>query len=256
MGAGSAPYPDRGPQWRPRRTRLALAASVGVHLLAAVWLQQHRPAPAPAPAEAPRVISILLQAPDARTRPVPVPVPVPVPAPARAPAHAPPVHTPSRPEARAAPAPTPAPAEPSPAPSVQPPPDTLATPGPAPVDAAKLARDPAAGTNGSFTIGVAKRQAGRIDRELRGGKSGVPLEADTPWARFQRGLEASHVERSMSVIEDSYTSPDGVVIYRRRIGSRTICYRTGSAGLGIAGARGVNDAGPVTCPSGVTWSRD
>jgi hypothetical protein len=252
MGAGSALYPDRGPQWRPQRTRLALAASLGVHLLAVVWLQQH--GPAPPPAEAPRVISILLQPPAARTRPAPVPVPVREPTPAREP----PLHTPQPAAAPAKQAATPAPAEPTPAPSVQPPADTdsLAAPEPHPVDAGKLARDPAAGANGSFTVGMAKRQAGRIDRELRGGKSGVPLEADTPWARFQRGLEAAHVERSMSVIEDSYTSPDGVVIYRRRIGSRTICYRTGSVGLGIAGARGVNDAGPVSCPSGVTWTRE
>jgi hypothetical protein len=226
-------FPDREPQWRPQRLRLALAGSVAVHLLAAVWLmRQHLPAPPPL--HAPRVISILLQPP----------------------AHAPPVHASPRPATRAQHASTPTPAEPAPAPSIQSPPDTLATPEPGPVDAATLARDPAAAANGSFTVGMAKRQAGRIDRELRGGKSGVPLEADTPWARFQRGLEAAHVERSMSVIEDSYTSPDGVVIYRRRIGSRTICYRTGSVGLGVAGARGVNDAGPVDCPTGVTWTRE
>lgn len=247
MGAGAALCPGRAPQWHPRRTRLALAASVGVHLLAAVWLQQRRPLPPPA--EAPRVISILLQPPAVRTRPAPVHAPAPVHEPAAA--REPPVRAPSRPATRTEQAPTPAPA-----PSVQPPPDSLATPEPAPVDAARFARDPAAAANGSFTVGVAKRQAGRIDRELRGGKSGVPLEADTPWARFQRGLEAAHVERSMSVIEDSYTSPDGVVIYRRRIGSRTICYRTGSVGLGVAGARGVNEAGPVDCPAGVTWSRE
>jgi len=245
MGAGAAPYPDRGAQWRPRRARLALAASLGVHLLAALWLQQRRPAPSAPPAEAPRAIRILLQPPAARTLPVPAPAPAPV--------HAP---TPARAPAAHAPQPSAAPAKRAPAPPMQPPADTLAAPAPAPADAATLAREPAAGANGSFTIGVAKRQAGRIDRELRGGKSGVPLEADTPWARFRRGVEAAHVERSMSVVEDSYTSPDGVVIYRRRIGSRTFCYRTGSVGLGIAGARGVNDAGPVTCPSGVTWSRD
>jgi hypothetical protein len=119
-----------------------------------------------------------------------------------------------------------------------------------------LTRDPAAAVKGSFTAGLAARQAGRIDRELRGGKSGVPLEADTPWARFQRGLEAAHVETSMSAHLDSYTSPDGVVIYRERVGNRVICRRTGSVGLGIAGAVNVNDAGPVNCPSGVTWKRE
>jgi hypothetical protein len=253
MGAGTAPYPDRGAQWRPRRARLALAASLGVHLLAALWLQQHTPAPAPAPpsAEAPRAISILLQPPAVRTRAPPAPAPAPVRAPTPTPARAPAVHAPRPAAAPAQQAATPAPSTP-----VQPPADTLAAPAPAPADAATLARDPAAAANGSFMVGVAKRQAGRVDRELRGGKSGVPLEADTPWARFQRGLEAAHVERSMSVTEDSYTAPDGVVIYRRRIGSRTLCYRTGSVGLGIAGARGVNEAGPVTCPSGVTWSRE
>ena len=252
MGAKAAPFPGRDPDWNPRRNRAALTFTVGLHVLAVVWLQQRRPLPAPA--EARRVVSILLQLPASRARAthVPVPAPVPVrlharatprlPGPAASGARA---ALPPAPGSAAAPAPTPS------SPSAQ---DALAPP-PVPVDAASLARDPAIAAHGSFALGIAKRQAGRIDRELRGGKSGVPLEADTPWARFQRALEAAHIERSMSMIEDSYTSPDGVVIYRRRIGGHSTCYRTGGVGLGVAGTRGSNDAGRTECPKGVTWQR-
>jgi hypothetical protein len=106
-------------------------------------------------------------------------------------------------------------------------------------------------------LGLSKRQAGRIDRELRKGKSGVPDEPDTPMGRFRRGLEAAHIERSMSVQEDSYTSPDGVIIYRKRIGNTTICRRSGSINpLGMRGMLFANEAGDVPCPKGVQWKKD
>lgn len=107
---------------------------------------------------------------------------------------------------------------------------------------------------GGIAAGIARHQAGRIDHELRGGKSGVPLQADTPWARFGRAVEAAHIDRSMSVREDETTGPDGVVIYRFRQGNQTRCRRAGGVGLGIAGASGVNDAGSIPCPSGAVWT--
>jgi hypothetical protein len=110
---------------------------------------------------------------------------------------------------------------------------------------------------GGFGLGLSKRQAGRIDRELRKGKSGVPDEPDTPMGRFRRGLEAAHIDRSMSVREDSYTAPDGVVIYRRRIGKMEICRRSGSVSpLGMRGMVMGNEAGDVPCPRGVPWKQD
>lgn len=245
MDAEAALRPGRD----PRRNSYALALTLGLHLLGVLWLRQQRPLPPPA--VGPQVVSILLQLPAARTRHAPAP------APARAPAR---VARPAPAQAAASPAPSPTPpaaaALPASIPATPTPLDALAPPQPAPADAASLARDPAVAAHGSFGLSVAKRQAGRIDRALRGGKSGVPVDADTPWARFQRGLEAAHIERSPSVIEDSYTSPDGVVIYRRRMGNRTSCYRTGGVGLGVAGTRLANDAGPSDCPTGVTWKRE
>lgn len=111
--------------------------------------------------------------------------------------------------------------------------------------------------DGGFALGLSKRQAGRIDRALRKGKSGIPDEPDTPMGRFRRGLEAAHIDRSTAVIEDSYTSPDGVIIYRKRIGKMSICRRSGSVGpLGMRGMVMGNEAGDVPCPKGVQWKSD
>lgn len=211
-----------GPLARPSsRKRLALGFTFGLHLLAAwLWTQQ-RPV---ATAQPEQVVSVLLQLP----RPVvprlaPVPTPAPSPLRRTAPAH------PSRP------------ADPSPVPAA-----TVETP-------AAAVEEAAPATSG-FSLELAKRQSGAIDRALRKGKSGVPVEADTPWARFQRGVEAAYDDRSNSVVMDSYTSPDGIVIYRFRQGNRVSCRQTG--GVAPAGMKGVGSAGDVTCPSGVTWKRE
>lgn len=255
MRAGAASPADRRPHWHPGQNRLVLALTLGLHLLAGFRLQQQC-RPTPVRAAASQVVTILLQLPETRLTRPPAPAPARMATPLREPRH----DVAPRPNASDRPAPPPTQRPPAtvtaaPPARTQPAIDPLA-PTPAPADAAALAHDPAAAVNGSFTVGLAKREAGRIDRELRGGKSGVPLEADTPWARFQRGLEDAHIDRSLNATEDSYTSPDGVVIYRRRVGSRVTCYRTGSVGLGVAGAVGINDAGSITCPKGVVWQRD
>jgi hypothetical protein len=126
----------------------------------------------------------------------------------------------------------------------------------APTDVRQAIRDQAA-ADGGFATSLSKRQAGRIDRELRNGKSGVPDEPDTPMGRFRRGLERAHVDRSRSVQEDMYTAPDGVIIYRKRIGNATICRRSGSVSpLGMRGMLFGGEAGDVECPKGVAWKRD
>jgi hypothetical protein len=252
MGADAAHLAQPHGYGRAPPRRAALALTLGLHLLVAVlWLQERRTLPP----ESPRVVTILLQ-PTVPPRLQPL-------APARAPASpraAAPVRAVPRhvvPSASATPPDAAAPATPAPAPApaITPPQDAPAATAPPAQAAPGTAATPSPpSADSGFAAGLARRQAGRIDRELRNGKSGVPREADTTWARFQRGLEAAHVDRSMSARMDSYTSPDGVVIYRQRVGGRTLCYRTGSVGLGVAGARGVNDAGPVQCPSGVTWT--
>jgi hypothetical protein len=225
----------------PAGKRLALALTLGLHLLAALlWLQERRVRPAGPP----QVVSILLQ-PAAPARPASASPPLP---PQARPEVPPRAAAPATADLSAPVANSPAPATAAPQ-QAEPAADPLADPAPA---APAVDMRP----GGSFGLDIAKRQAGRVDRELRKGKSGVPLEADTPWARFRRGLEAAHVEPGMGVQLDSYTAPDGVVIYRERVGNRTFCRRSGSVGLGVAGTAGVNDAGNIRCPSGVQWKRE
>jgi hypothetical protein len=225
-----------------RSSVLPLAATFALHLLLVLcWLG--RPVPRLPGDVAPAVVSMLI--------PLPLPKPVrPVPdSPARpsAPARAAPVTV-----ARPAPASTPpAPAE---APSS---PEAITPAEPAP---------PAPHTEaGEDLLRGARKQAGIIDRELRGGKSGVPRQADTPWGRFRAGLEAAHIDRSRSTVTESITGPDGVTIYRIRQGDKVFCRATGSVaapmpgrteGAVLAGAGRFDNlgksgtGGSIDCPSG------
>jgi type IV secretory pathway VirB10-like protein len=249
MSAGAAFFPVRN-----QAALTALAVSLALHLLAALLWVQERRQPA---AAAPRTISILLQPPAAPAPPAPPPTPKqalpadPPPRPAvRTP---PPVAQPDERRADAAPA---APSAPS-TPSTSPAPGLDEARAPADVaDVKEAIRDSALARDG-FAAGLSKRQAGRIDRELRKGKSGVPDEPDTPMGRFRRGLEQAHVDRSMSVYEDSYTSPDGTIIYRKHIGNGTICRRSGNVSpLGMRRMLMGNEAGDIPCPAGVQWKRE
>lgn len=118
-------------------------------------------------------------------------------------------------------------------------------------------------------IDMAKRQAGSIDRELRGGKP-APLRPDSelPIARLRSALESAYNERSRSVVMDTLTQADGVTVYRFRQGAKVWCRQSGGGGssmielsegakLAGAGSRGgAGVAGHVACPAGETgWSR-
>jgi hypothetical protein len=215
---------------------LPLALTLAVHLLLAfLWLQGRTQRAGRD--DAPAVVTFLL--------PAPVPVAPPAPAVPRA--------------RRAQPARASAPPASPPSPST--PTDqaiTVASPAPADAPPAPSAAD---------ILARAKRDVGPIERELRGGKSGVPAQADTPWARFRLALESAHVDEPRTARMDSYTWPDGTVIYRTRIGGKVICRSTGgigapgverSAGAVLAGAgsrAGGGSAGTVDCPSDVQWER-
>ena len=150
------------------------------------------------------------------------------------------------------------------------PPASASAPASNPIDTAQAvgpatdARTAASSAQGGFAVGLARQQAGRIDRELRKGKPGVPAEADTPAARFQRGVESAYIDRSLTLQSDTYTSPDGVVIYRFRQGNRYRCRRAGGVGMPLAGmpgtgsitAGGAGAAGATDCPKGVVWNQD
>lgn len=118
-------------------------------------------------------------------------------------------------------------------------------------------------------IDMAKRQAGAIDRALRGGKL-APLTPDPelPFTRFRHALEGAHIDRSRTLVTDSYTQSDGVIVYRFRRGGKVWCRQSGGgapgmiersegarlAGAGSAGA--ASAAGSVQCPQDETgWSR-
>jgi hypothetical protein len=244
-GAGAAELPSRN--------RTALALVFGMHIAALlVWMQQ-RPVRLPDP---PEVVSILLrpsapppgaEAPRERPPEPALPGPRKRPPPAFDVVRAAPAAPAAAPTAPAAAVPVPAsPTTPSAL-------DDARTP-PSVQDAIREQKD----GEGGFSLNLSKHQAGRIDRELRKGKSGVPDDPDTPMGRFRRGLEQAHVDRSLSVREDSYTSPDGTIIYRKRIGKGSICRRGGNVSpLGMNSmAMGGEAKNDIPCPKGVDWKSD
>ncbi|MVW62298.1 hypothetical protein GPY61_20385 [Massilia sp. NEAU-DD11] len=261
------------------RRRGVLAVTCAVHLLALfLWTQERRVLPL----RPPRAVTILLQTERAQPARPPLDADVhllpepslPAPPSIAAPALQPePVHRADDDDIQHAtrrgphadvPVDVPADAVPAAAPST---PDALA---PNPIDTAQPvapnmdARAGARPAQGGFVAGLAKQQAGRIDRELRKGKPGVPTEADTPAARFQRGVEAAYIDRTLTWQSDTYTSPDGVVIYRFRQGNRVRCRRAGGVGMPLAGMPGTGSitaasagaAGATACPKGVVWNQD
>lgn len=283
MSAGASPsLGARASAGVDRRRGMALAASVGIHVLALLLWRQ---TPAPRVPQAARVVSMVLL-PLAREREPVTAVSAPA-ASASASASAPAsasaslaTHSANKPPASTRTAPRSAQSATGGTPDATPPSTAVVSETPVAAAAAAAAASASAsaptttaasdvaaesapatpstsppGTPaGGIAYGIARHQAGRIDHALRGGKSGVPLQADTPWARFGRAIEAAHIDRSMSVREDEYTGPDGVVVYRFRQGNQTRCRRAGGVGLGIAGAPGVNDAGSIPCPSGAVWT--
>jgi hypothetical protein len=247
-GAGAAGFPSRN--------RAALALIFFMHILALfAWVQQ-RPERLP---DVPRVVSFLL-------RPIaPQPDAAPVrPKPAASPMLASPGQrrpvTPAAADSAGGPLPAQAPVQVAPAAPASPaaaadPASRLEDLHTAPTVQDAIREQKAA--DGGFAAGLSRQQAGRIDRALRKGKSGVPDEPDTPMGRMRRGLEQAYKDRSTAVFEDSYTSPDGVVIYRKRIGNTSICRRSGSVSpLGMRGMVMGNEAGDVPCPKGVQWKAD
>jgi hypothetical protein len=243
-GAGAAGFPPRN--------RAALALTFGVHVLVLLAWMQYRAAPSP---ELREVVSILLRPPTPGMAVAEPPRPA-YPAPRKPP---PPaldrlggVSPASAKAEQAAAAAGPATPASVPAPAI-----TSLDDARAPMTVQDAIREQKE-ADGGIAVGIAKRQAGRIDRELRNGKSGIPDEPDTPIGRLRRALEAAHIDRSKSVYQDSYTSPDGTVIYRKRIGKGAICRRGGNVSpLGMKSmAMGGEVGEDIPCPRGVDWKSD
>lgn len=116
-------------------------------------------------------------------------------------------------------------------------------------------------------LGRARRDAAIIDRELRKGKSGVPEAAFTPQARLRQGIEAARNDGGLGLASDTYTAPDGQLIYRFRQGGRVRCRTGGSVRPQIGGAvgggatlfdsaGGEGAAGTIRCPRHGDWKSD
>ena len=117
------------------------------------------------------------------------------------------------------------------------------------------------------TAGRAKSAAGATDNALRKGKL-APLDpSDSKWHRFAQAVAGARVDKSRTLISESYTSADGVTIYRFRQGGRTYCRTGGDVkpspfGAQVGGATlfdkagGGGFAGTIACPPGVPFKPD
>lgn len=172
--------------------------------------------------------------------------------------------------ARPPPLPRAAPARPAPRPSIPVHPATPAAPSPAPaVEEVETQASPApaeAAPTGSLAE-QARRAAGAADHALRGGKLDKLVPADTPWNRFVQKVEGARVESGRTLTSESYTSPDGTVVYRFRHGGKVWCRTGGHVRPRLGGAEGGGAqqfdtaggdgaAGMIRCPSQAIFKPD
>ena len=244
MGAADVTLmPRRAPGW-------PLAATLGLHLLLAWWWLQAGP-------RLPEALPGLREF-------VVVPVFTPAPPPVAAPSSAPPA--PVRPERAAVPKPALAPRDAeSQAVFTEP----VQAPAPAAPDADPFAAPPAnAAPSGESTAARALRAAGAVDSALRDGKPSRLRPGDTPTNRFTAALENAHNDTSRTLSSDSYTTPDGVTIYRFRRGNKVYCRTGGHVRPGIGNLAegggivnfdrlgGEGGAGMIECPGQAEFKRD
>jgi hypothetical protein len=252
MLAAGVLTPRRTPGW-------PLAVTLGLHLLLGWWwLQATGVRVLPAVVSAPRefiVVAVLAPAPS-RSSAAPA---TPSSSPPRA-AKAAPART-----APAAPLVAPQPITPAPADTAPPPAMSEPAADPFPTPSASAQERIATGDDSLASRG--KRTAGAVDHELRKGKL-APLDpGDNKWQRFAQAVGDARVDNSRTLTSESYTAPDGVIVYRFRQGGRTWC-RTGGDirpspfGAQAGGAAlfdkagGGGFAGTVRCPARVEFKPD
>jgi hypothetical protein len=252
MLAAGVLMPRRRPDW-------PLALNLGLHLLLGWWWLQ---------ATGVRVLPAIVSAPREF-----IVVAVLAPAPSRSSA-APAAASSSRPRAaqattaRAAPAAPPVAPQPiTPAPADTAPPAATSEPAADPFPTPSASAQEGIATGDDSLASRGKRTAGAVDHELRKGKL-APLEpGDNKWERFAQAVGNARVDTSRTLVSESYTAPDGVIVYRFRLGGRTWC-RTGGDirpspfGAQAGGAAlfdkagGGGFAGTVRCPTRVDFKPD
>jgi hypothetical protein len=105
-----------------------------------------------------------------------------------------------------------------------------------------------------FNMDLVRRVGSRVARTIAREMPSVPTGTDTPWARFERHVDAAHFEAG--VWQDSYTAPDGTIIYRKHIGGRTVCRMSGNVGPENGIIKGIDQAGSIACPARAQWKRE
>jgi hypothetical protein len=113
---------------------------------------------------------------------------------------------------------------------------------------------PASSPDASFNMDLVRRQASRVARAIAQELPSVPSGADSRWTRFGHDVDAAHFEAG--VWQDSYTAPDGTIIYRKHVGGKTICRMSGNVGPENGVIKGIDEAGSIACPSRAQWKRE
>lgn len=113
----------------------------------------------------------------------------------------------------------------------------------------------------------ARRAAGSADLALRTGKLAPPDPVATRWTRFAGAVEGARKDTALTQTSESYTAPDGTVVYRFRKNGRYYCRTGGSVRPSVFGAEGGGaalfdrgggggTAGLITCPSQTEFKPD
>ena len=119
----------------------------------------------------------------------------------------------------------------------------------------------------STLAGRARRAAGSTDHALRQGKLAPLAPTDTPWKRFAAAVEDARKDDALTLTSESYTSPDGTIVYRFRKNGRYYCRTGGGVKPGLFGAEGGaavlfdkagggGSAGLIRCPSQAEFTPD
>ncbi|MEH6436054.1 hypothetical protein [Massilia sp. DD77] len=135
----------------------------------------------------------------------------------------------------------------------------------------QLAPEAGAPETGASVSGRSVRQAGPVDHALREGQLAPLAPSDSRWQRFSERLEMAHKDTSRTMTSESYTTPDGVTIYRFRRGGKVYCRTGGSVrptpsaldyvrdrggSLQFDTQGGEGSAGMVPCPKYAAFKRD
>jgi hypothetical protein len=252
MLAAGVLTPRRTPGW-------PLAVTLGLHLLLGWWwLQATGVRVLPAVVSAPREFIVVAVLAPAASRFSAAPA---------TPSSSPPRAAKAAPARTAPAAPLVAPQPITPAPADTAPPPAISEPAADPFPTPSASAQERIATGDDSLAGHGKRMAGTVDHELRKGKL-APLDpGDNKWQRFAQAVGDARVDNSRTLTSESYTAPDGVVVYRFRQGGRTWC-RTGGDirpspfGAQAGGAAlfdkagGGGFAGTVRCPTRVEFKPD